>query len=400
MRQVVSDLCCECGNCLQACPRNAIALRRDAGGNCHAVMDPKLCIDCHLCTLSCPMQNPALRAVPVEAFGAISRSPDAAYSTSGGIFFELASAVLQSNGLVSGAAYCNDWSVSHILIKNQSELIKLQGSKYVKSDMEPVFPKIKDALQQGKTVLFSGTPCQVAALQRFVRDPDLLDRLIGVDIICHGTPPAFLFRDFIAALEAKYHGRLCNFTFRDKSFGNKHCGSFTIQKGGSERRHPLYSGENPYYYLFLKGLICTECCYSCPYAAAERSGDITIGDFWGWQQEIPDFAQRYDLPNDSSVSAVMVNTEKGKRLFQQIQPKLISCSVSYEQIRRSNLQLRTPVQVDSNVRKHIWDAYMQNGYPGLVKIYREMTDIRRYLARIADHIPCSIKANLKKVLRR
>lgn len=400
MPQIVSDFCCECGNCLHICPHNAIALQRDATGNCRAVIDTDLCIGCHLCSKSCPMLNPVSQNIPIEAYGALSQSLDAVHSTSGGMFLELARSVLKNDGFIAGAAYGDDWSVSHILIRRQSELIKLQGSKYVKSDIKNVFPQIKEALHSGKTVLFSGTPCQVAALQRFIKEPGLQEHLMTVDLICHGTPPASLFKDFLAYLEKKHHGQICKFTFRDKSLGNKHRGTFTIEKGNSTRSHSLYSSEVSYYSLFLKGLICTECCYACPYASSERCGDITIGDFWEWQHEIPEFAQEYNLSNDSSVSAVLVNTPKGKRLFQQIQPNLIACPVPYEQIRKNNAQLRSPVQVDPDARRRVWDAYMQNGYAGLVRIHKERTDIRRYSSRIADCIPSSIKAKLKKVLHR
>lgn len=401
MPQIVSDLCCECGNCLQICPRSAITLQHNSTGSCQAMIDAGLCIDCHLCGNRCPMLNPVPRNIPIEAYGALSQSSEAIHSTSGGMFWELASAVLRNNGLVSGAAYGEDWSVSHILICYQSELIKLQGSKYVKSDIKPVlFPQIKEALHSGKTVLFSGTPCQVAALQRFIKEPGLQEHLITLDLICHGTPPASLFKDFLAYLEKKHHGRIRKFTFRDNSFGSKHRGTFTLHKGNSIRSYPLYSSEAPYYYLFLKGLTYTECCYACPYAAAERCGDITIGDFWGWKHEIQEFAQENNLPDDSSISAIMVNTLKGKRLFQQIKPNLIACPVSYEQIKRNNAQLRSPVQVDPNARKRVWDAYLQDGYAGLIHVHKEMADIRRYASRIADCIPSNIKAKLKKTLYR
>lgn len=400
MPQTVSALCCECGNCLQICPRSAIELQHNSTGSSQAVIDPGLCIDCHLCSNSCPMQNPAPRKIPLEAYGALSQSSEAIHSTSGGIFFELASAVLKNNGLVSGAAYGDDWSVSHILTGNQSDLIKLQGSKYVKSAVKTVFTQIKESLQQGETVLFSGTPCQVAALQRFIKEPGLRERLITVDLICHGTPPASLFKDFLSSLEKKHHGKVCNFTFRNKSFGSKLQGTFTIQKGNSKRRYPLYSSEIPYYYLFLKGLTYTECCYTCSYATPERCGDITIGDFWGWQREIPEFAQKFNLPGSSSVSAVMVNTEKGKRLFQQVQPTLFTCPVPYEQIKRNNAQLCSPVQVNPDDRKRIWDVYMQDGYDGLIHAHKEMTDLRRYASRVADCIPSGIKAKLKRMLQR
>lgn len=400
MPQMVSASCCECGNCLSVCPHTAITLQWDAADSCHALIDPDVCLDCHLCSENCPMMNPLPGNIPIESYGALSRSSAAVHSSSGGMFPALAQSVMRQGGLVSGAAYSSDWSVSHILIKDPDELIKLQGSKYVRSDVTAVFPQIKTALQDGKTVLFSGTPCQAAALQRFIQEPDLQESLITVDLICHGTPPASLFKAFLSSLEKKYHGRICKFTFRDKSFGNKLQGTFTIQNGTSKRNHTLYSSEVPYYSLFLKGLIYTEGCYSCPYAAEKRCGDITIGDFWGWQQEIPDFAQRFGLSNDSSVSAVMINTQKGHALFQQILPDLAACPVSYEQIKRHNAQLCAPVQVDPSLRSRIWSMYTQDGYDGLVRIHKDMTDIRRYSARLAAGMPSGMKALLKKALHR
>lgn len=400
MSNHVCQTCCECGNCVRICPRHAITLERDKFGSCTAVIDEKLCVECGLCTRVCPLCKPAPCMLPEEAYAAVSAAPEAEQSTSGGVFFELANAVMSDGGLVVGAAYDDEWNVAHIPVRSRSDLQQLQGSKYTKSDVKAMVPQVQEALRSGTTVLFCGTPCQVAALKLAVREPELQQRLITVDLICHGTPPLRIFRDYIADLESKHHGKLTSFRFRDKSYGNKHIGSYSISRGGYVRKYPLYPAESAYYHLFLNGLTYTQCCYSCPYAAGQRCSDITIGDFWGWREEIPSFAASNDLPADASVSAVMLNSGRGAALFRRVRPHMITCAVPYERIQKHNDQLRAPVRVSAAQREQIVEAYCSDGYPGLVRIHRNMTDIRRYAVRLASMVPTGLKERIKKFLRR
>ena len=400
MPTLVCQTCCECGNCVRCCPRQAITLERDAFGNCHAVIDERLCVDCGLCSKRCPMQQPAPCAQPVQAYAAVSAAPEASNSTSGGMFFELANGVLSDGGLVVGAAYDGEWNIRHIPVRDHKDLALLQGSKYVRSDASAAIPLVRDALIAGTPVLFCGTPCQVAALELEIREPELRQRLITVDLICHGTPPARIFRDYLAHLEQKHRGTLTAFRFRDKGYGNKLIGSYSIRKGGQEKKHPLFPAESAYYHLFLNGLTYTHSCYTCPYAQGQRCSDITIGDFWGWAQEIPSFAASRGLPADTSVSAVMVNSARGAALFERLLPHLLACPVSYESIQKHNDQLRGPVHVPASLRKRVAEAYGAEGFAGLMGIHREMTDLRRYTLRITSMLPTGLKETIKKLLRR
>ena len=400
MSTFVYQTCCECGNCVRICPRRAVTLERDGYGNCRAVIDETLCVECGLCTKTCPMGHPAPSVLPEEVYAAVSAAPEAGNSTSGGMFFELARSVLADGGVVAGAAYGEGWNIYHVLIQDPESLEKLQGSKYAKSDVTKAAPQIKDALLSGRTVLFCGTPCQVAALKLDIREPELQQRLFTVDLICHGTPPIRLFQDYIAHLEAKHRGKMASFCFRDKTYGNKLVGSYSVSKGGRTRKFPLYAAESAYYHLFLEGLTYTQCCYACPYAKGERCSDITIGDFWGWREEIPAFAASNGLPADASVSAVMLNSKRGAVLFQRIRPRIFSDAVPYEKIQKHNGQLCAPVRIGAAQQERIMESYCSDGYPGLVRIHRQMTDLRRYSVRIAGLLPSGLKESIKKFQRK
>lgn len=399
-KQILIEHCYECGNCVQKCPVNAIELKKTMMGACSSHIDFEKCIDCGICRKVCPSCEIIEKKMPINVYAAVSESSQSIYSSSGGVFYELAALIIKSGGSVVGAGYDKNWTVGQQMLSDMQDLPKLQGSKYVKSDISDSCKITYDTLKENRLVLYSGTPCQIAGLKKYLESSGLksAENLLTVDIICHGTPPAFIFRDYISFLSDKEGGKIVSFSFRNKKFGHRHIGEYEVLKNNKIKKRRLYSSESSYFALFLKGYIYNDVCYSCPYASNERIGDITLGDFWGIKEEMPEFFADNSLSDETSVSAVMVNTEKGQRFFEKVKNNVISKPTDYEKVIRHNPQLNGPAYCDENIRKDLLENYKINGYEALENFYKQFSDYRKYILRISCYIPAALKKAIKKIL--
>lgn len=216
-----SELCCGCAVCYDRCPVNAISMRENAEGYIAPVIDVALCIDCGQCAKVCPQMNGSQgRDYQKQSYVCFDPNTDReGRSSSGGMFALIATYILEKeHGVVYGAAmvYENDiLQCKHKRIENTKDLHLLQGSKYMQSHTNGIYKQVKDDLKSGRTVLFSGTSCQVAALKRFVGENDYL---FTVDLVCHGVPSDKLFRDYIHFVELKNHCHITNVSFRNKGY--------------------------------------------------------------------------------------------------------------------------------------------------------------------------------------
>lgn len=245
------ELCCGCAVCSDRCPMNAILMKENTEGYVVPVIDAALCTDCGQCAKVCPQMNGSQgRIYQKQSYVCFDSNTDReGRSSSGGMFALIATYILEKeHGVVYGAAmvYENDiLQCKHKRIENTKDLHLLQGSKYMQSHTNGIYKQVKDDLKSGRTVLFSGTSCQVAALKRFVGENDYL---FTVDLVCHGVPSDKLFRDYIHFVELKNHCRVTNVSFRNK--GYYHFGkedtysflySFTNDKGQTgKKRIPSY----------------------------------------------------------------------------------------------------------------------------------------------------------------
>ncbi len=392
----LTDICYECGNCFKCCPVQAITMVQNDFGCSHAFINEAQCLHCGQCKEICPACNPIEKHTPRIAYAAISKSPEANHSTSGGIFFELASIIIELGGIVIGAAYdFKTWAVRQVAVSKKTDITFLQGSKYVKSDVGDSYQKAKNFLELGKWVLYSGTPCQIAGLKRYLQKD--YSTLLTVDLICHGTPPAKLFKDYIQYLEKKRHIAISDFAFRFKEYGHQHIGQYTYKKGNRIRKKPLYSAESSYFSLFLSSAILSDSCYTCDFADTARVGDITLGDFWGVRTELPRFFTDNSLPLDSSVSALMVNTVRGAEIADKIKGHLIYQPVDYDQIVRNNSRLNHQKNRDSSVHDILLTSYKDNGYNGIAKYFQKHADLKKYKMRIRRNMPQFLKKMIKKL---
>lgn len=399
-KRLLTEHCYECGNCMQKCPVNAVRVEKVREVICLPVIDTEKCINCGLCSKVCQSCEPVEKSMPAYVYAAVSKSQQSIYSTSGGIFYELAAYIIKNGGCVIGAGYAEDWTVKQMVVSDIQNIQKLQGSKYVKSNVSESYGIAYNMLKENKLVLYSGTPCQIAGLKKYLDYSDLqnIDNLLTVDIICHGTPPVCIFQDYINFLSARKGGQLIKFSFRNKKYGHKHIGEYEIKRNSSIKKYRLYSSESSYFSLFLKGYIYNAVCYSCPYACNERISDITLGDFWGIKKEMPEFFSENSLSDETSVSSVMINTDKGESFFKNISCHIICKSVDYEKVVKHNPQLSQPVSCDQKVHRELFDYYKEKGYENLDRFYKSYSDCRKYSMRISSYIPTKIKQGIKRLI--
>lgn len=356
--------CCGCEACVNICPKDALYMDVDEYGYLYPYKDTDSCINCNLCFNVCNFKkNVNYNLGEKKAYAAVNKEKkQRIMSSSGGIFVKLAEYIIKQGGYVVGAAMTcgNDVETRHIIVNTLEDLKRLQGSKYVQSRIGKVYTDVLNLLKEGKLVLFSGTPCQVDGLRGFLRSD--YSNLITVDIICHGVPNNKIFSDY---LKYKYHNsKIRSFSFRDRKMGWGMTGSVELENGRGIKKIFFSPKNSSYFSFFLKGELYRENCYACPYASANRPGDITIGDYWGIDEEHPDFK---NMINDA-VSAVIANTAKGQEYIGLIIDMLDYTESSFERIAKHNSQLRQPTNYPSS-RNRLLNIYRDNGYVFIEKEY-------------------------------
>lgn len=391
--------CCGCGACMNVCPKGAIEMREDSAGFKFPHIDTSKCIECGLCLNVCKFESPEL-AYPRAAYICQLRDENTlALSTSGGAFRALAERIIEKGGVVFGCAYTeNDGRLipSTIAVDNIEELPKLSGSKYVQSEMGFAYKKAKGFLDNGRLVLFSGTPCHISGLYSYLGKP--YDNLYTTDLICHGVPNLKMFQSELSRIEKKYKSAVKSFCFRDKrivggTWSTFIC-SFKLGNGKSYCR----SYENiAYFDLFIKGGdITRDSCSKCPYARPERVSDITIGDAWGAEIAHPDFEKSRggDFNFKKGLSLALINTERGENFFSDL-CALKSQQVDYKGMAKFNKLLNSPTRQSPNRVKYM-RAFEKSGISGLYSERLKIEWLPMLRRKIRKIIPKWIKRRLKK----
>lgn len=393
--------CCGCGACMNICPKKAISMYEDEYGFLYPAINSSICIGCNKCKNVCSYQNTNEISTSHYSYAAVSKNDNQLIrSASGGIFAALASEVLLQKGVVYGCSmeqyYCT-LRPEHIRVTDHSELYKLQGSKYVQSYMDDSYEKVKNDLKSGLFVLFSGTPCQVAALNSYLGQGKH-EKLLTVDIVCHGTPSVGFFRSYIAELEKKLNGKIFDFRFRDKAsgWGLKGCIEYMDSKG--LKRNKLISVKlSSYYSLFLDSSTYRENCYSCKYASKHRPGDLTLGDFWGIEREHPSYLTnnggKFDVKK--GISCILVNSEHGFYTLKKYGTNVLMADSTFEKVARGNNQLNEPSHMPIE-REEILNIYKNSGYKYVDNWYYKQLGFKRYIYMLWDKIPLYIQRIVKK----
>ncbi len=309
------DKCTGCSACANVCPVNVIEMTMDREGFLYPIIiDEDKCIKCKLCEKTCPVLNPVKKIVenknPIKVFAAYSLDEETRYmSTSGGAFSEFAKYILENNGVCYGAVYDENFVIRHKRIDNFAGLKEIRQSKYYQSHIDDTFKSVKLDLDQGKKVLFCGSPCQTAGLSGYLKKD--YKNLLIVDFICHSVSSERAFMAYLKEMEEKHGSKAERIWFKNKETG-WHKFSQRID----------FTGKNEYYCQpwyrdsYMKGFLNFKCyqrpsCHSCNFKAFHRSSDITLADFWGltWNNQ----EQKDD--QEKGVSVVIVNTAKGKKIF-------------------------------------------------------------------------------------
>ncbi|HJB13207.1 MAG TPA: Coenzyme F420 hydrogenase/dehydrogenase, beta subunit C-terminal domain, partial [Candidatus Oscillibacter excrementigallinarum] len=300
--------CTGCTACASGCPKDAITMERDREGFAYPVIDSAVCIRCGHCTAVCPILRERPQA-PMPAVFAAWNKNDAIRkdSTSGGVFTLLAEYILESGGVVFGAAFDGSQHLRHTACFRKEDLWRLRGAKYVQSDLGTVYREVRRWLAH-RPVLFSGTPCQVDGLYRYLGGRP--ENLTTCDLVCHGVPSPGVWEDMARNLEARRQQPLQAVRFRNKVTGWKDSHFTAVYGDGTVDTAPLFRTE--FGRAFGRALFLRPSCYRCPYTSMTRVGDLTLGDFWGLRpDELPD-------QQEKGVSLLLVNTPHGSHIFDQL----------------------------------------------------------------------------------
>lgn len=394
--------CCGCGACMNACPKSAIQMLEDEHGFVYPVIDDDLCIGCGACTKACHYRNsPYFHPVKYVYAAAAKNDGVITRSASGGAFAVIADTVLSNGGVVYGSALVFEngrLEPRHIRIDTIEDIHLLQGSKYVQSEIGDTYKKAKQDLITGKNVLFTGTPCQIAGLKQYLKKE--YDNLLTAEIICHGVPSKRLFQDFIDFYGNKLDGKITEFYFRDKSKGQGMVSRFVYQDVIGKKKEVIKNGNLiAYVFFFLKSYTYRINCYSCPFARMERVADITLGDYWGFHEEYPQYHDSQGLSNSRGISCVLINSEKGKQIWDVCQKHLISMPSEFEKVARHNDQLRKPSKY-SQKRETILQLFEKEGYSGVDCYFRN--NFKKDFAKnaIVGMLPKNLKRSVKKLIGR
>ena len=321
--------CTGCGACENICPSGAIQMKVNEEGFLQPYIDCEKCNGCGLCESVCKKCTLEVRKNSIKYCYAVWASDEIRrVSSSGGAFSVLADYILSENGYVCGASFDKGTMVKHCIIHNREDIWKLRSSKYVQSRMGFIYREIKKLLESEKTVLFSGTPCQVAGLYAYLGNKP--DNLYTIDILCHGVPSQQLFDKYLSETYDKC--AIENINFRDKCNGWTYKLVLSMEVDGKKCRH--ICEEDSFYSAFLDRISLRKSCGDCSFARPKRLGDISLGDFW----EIWQYKKKLD--DRKGTSLVLINSDKGKELFGKVLPNLqLAEEVPFEAAVRGNTTL-------------------------------------------------------------
>lgn len=347
------NLCCGCAACANVCSHKAIMMVEDNHGFIYPSINESICVDCGLCNKVCDFKNvKRYDNNTLHVYSLIHNNKKIVkHSTSGGAFTALSDLILSDGGYVIGAVMEPNFTIHHLVTSDASVRDKMRGSKYVQSSMDQVYKEMKDLLKKGKKVMFTGTPCQCAAIKNFFSDK--YENLYIVDFLCHGVPNNKMFKEHIAFLEEQYGKKIVYYTFRDKRYGWDAYNNNNNNEDGTIGTRLI---NQAYYYFFLRNLSLRDGCFHCKYRSQYRYSDITIADFWGIEKIT-------GKKNCTGVSMVLSNSEKGETLLRRSKDTCNLIEYPYEKI-AYRIPL-TPYPYPAQYER-FWKTYAKGGYSALV----------------------------------
>lgn len=353
--------CCGCSACFNMCPYETILMVADEKGFLYPQVQMERCIDCGLCERVCAFKNKIYeepKRFP-KVYAVKAKDDDVRFeSTSGGMFTLLSDLVLNNGGIVYGVAFDENMKALHIRADSKEKRNLCRNSKYSQSDVNTVFSQVKQDLSEGREVLFTGTPCQTDALKTFLIGMNT-DKLVLMDIVCHGVLSPKLYRDFIDFIEAKRHKKVVGYKHRAKDSGWGHNEKVFFSDGTAEKNTTLMQVLKA---IFYKNSALRDACYNCKYTNFSRPSDITVADFWGIEKCAPDFK------DNKGVSLVLLNTEKGSKYFDRLKDymEFKEQTIGDACYKNPNLSKPSLSEVDMDL---FWQQYHSNGFSYIAKKY-------------------------------
>lgn len=363
--KIISQLkkdCCGCAACLSICPCNAILMEKDIEGFLYPHIDETKCIKCGRCDMVCAFKqkDSNKRESTIMEQYAIKYKDDAVRlnSQAGGSFAALATYLLEKyeNVSIYGASYYDVYKVKHISIHSKDEIDKLQGSKYIQSNMIGIYNSIERELNNNIIVMFAGTPCQNHAIKTYMIAKGIsTTNLYLMDFICEGVASPLVWEEYIKAVEKKYKGKVESVIFRDKRLGwIEHYETISI----ANRKRKI-AGRR-WTNCFYDNLFFRESCHNCKYTSMNRESDITVSWFGSVDRKIPSF------DDGIGVSGIMINTEKGKEWFTGISSSVDYIPVTMEDLMQK--QLKHPIE-KSELRAQFWKEFLDGNKLEVLKKY-------------------------------
>ncbi len=385
--------CCGCHACASICAKHCITMQSDEEGFLYPVVDKDACTDCGLCEKVCPVINQSEPRKPLKVYAAKNKNEEIRrQSSSGGIFTLLAERVIVEGGVVFGARFDENWDVIHSWADTIEGIAAFRGSKYVQSTIGDTYREAKDFLKQGRKVLFSGTPCQIAGLKKYLCKE--YENLLTVDVVCHGVPSPLVWRTYLDETRKQFRAKrgvgkksvhlsmdelpvITGISFRDKTNGWKKYG-FCLRYAASKAAKntasaPLYEEEkvllqpfteNVFMKGFLANLYLRPSCYACAARSGKSGSDISIADFWGVQNYYPEF------DDDKGVGLILINSEKGKEIYNLVDAQNVVAT--YEQGLRGNPCIEHSVKKDEWTEL-FWREYDESSVPAIKCVIKKMT---------------------------
>lgn len=328
--------CSGCFACASGCPAQCIAMECDDEGFWYPKADTAHCVGCGLCENICPIvHNKEIHNSPI-AYAAYNRDEAARLkSSSGGVFTLLAQQVINSGGVVFGARFTDEFQVVHDYTETAEGLACFRGSKYVQSRIGDSYKQAETFLQNGRVVLFTGTPCQIGGLKAYLHQE--YENLICQDIICHGVPSLKVWSKYLQSHESCVGSPIENISFRDKSEGWK---KFSLSIGFINGKQYIQNlSKDSMMTAFLKNLCLRPSCYHCAYKTVHRQSDITLADYWGIEQLHP------EMDDNKGTSLVIINSEKGAEWFAAVSGRLVYQETDLNKAIRYNTAATEAVKV-------------------------------------------------------
>jgi len=365
--------CCGCSACFNSCPAGCISMVPDEEGFLYPVIDEARCTECEECISVCQVHSFIGGKPRGQRFYAVKHANEIRMnSSSGGAFTALSDYVLASRGVIVGAVLNEDFTVSHCIAEDAVGRDPMRGSKYVQSDLGDVFRGVKRELDRGRQVLFSGTPCQVEGLRRFLGNS--IQNLLTCDLVCRGAPSPSVFKSFIDYAQIRGRSSLVEFRFRDKEYGWR---GYTVSARYANGSKFHATTQTPwlksFHYLFIHDLINRPCCSKCRHMSLKRCSDITIGDYWSVRDYYPELEDRL------GVSLVITNTEAGDRLFDLAFQDTAITEIGQQEVRQNALTTFPKV---NKLREDFWECFQEEGYERAIKEYGEL-NLKGYIKDIA-----------------